>query len=392
MGRKPKQEAPPPHRKKHEGSYRALPSGRIEGAVRLNRKRYYFIADTQEAAQKLVSKAVETYELSGVVPRRLSVADYFMNVWLIDVKRPHKGKIRGTIEPTTWRSYEQLARVHIKPYFEDRYLDEIQRRHCLQFLNHLRDAGHSEALIHHIIQVFKQGLGAAIDLEMLDTNPADRLKTSASQKRKSIEPFTEEEIALLFTYLRDKEHRLEAILKTAFLTGMREGELFGLRWNDLDFTHHRLFVRQAIKRVKGGWYAGQTKGKEERTLPIGEELIDVLKRHKARQKQHRLSFAEQWQDYNLVFPTLVGTPHEASNFSADYKTILELLHIKRRNFHQVRHSFATMCLRRKTPMERLSRYLGHKNIQITLDYYGHIDEMMLREVAGMMDNFMKEVR
>jgi integrase len=190
-----------------------------------------------------------------------------------------------------------------------------------------------------------------------------------------------------------KGSRYEAIYYLAIHTGMRQGELLGLKWSDLDWDRETVHVQRQIKRVPGqGMVFGSPKTKSGiRTIKIGSGILKSLLDHKDRQLLEKMAAGENWTDHDLIFPTSVGTPEHQSTLRKDFLRVLKRSGLPEIRFHDLRHTAATLLLNNNIPVIVVSKRLGHAKTSITLDTYGHLIHSMQDEAAKVMDQLVTPV-
>jgi integrase len=184
---------------------------------------------------------------------------------------------------------------------------------------------------------------------------------------------------------------LEALYVLAVMTGMRQGELLGLQWADVDGDVGRLTVRHTLQWSKGGaWSLDEPKtGHSRRTIKLPPTALQALKAHKARQAEQWLAIGPAWADHGLVFPNALGRPIEASNLlPCSYKRLLGRAGLPAIRFHDLRHSYATLALRNGVPVKVVSETLGHASITLTLDTYSHVLPDMQDDAAARMEGLL----
>jgi integrase len=172
-----------------------------------------------------------------------------------------------------------------------------------------------------------------------------------------------------------KGDRLEALYILALTTGMREGELFGLRWVDVNLAAGALHL---VKQLK-------TRSSRRQVLLVSV-AVDALGRHLARQREERLLLGLGWDDHGLVFTNTVGKPLHPSNFlQRSFYPLLARAGLPRTRFHDLRHSAATLLLGLGIHPKIVSEMLGHSQIGITLDLYSHVTATMQQEAVRAFD-------
>ncbi len=184
------------------------------------------------------------------------------------------------------------------------------------------------------------------------------------------------------------DDRLEALYVLAVSTGMRQGELLGLRWRDVDLEDGVLRVTGTMQRITNqgiGVSEPKTAGSRRQIARTAQAIAALLRRHR-KQSEERLGAGAEWQDSDLVFCNTLGRPIESSNLvRRSFKPLLKSAGLPALRLHDLRHTAATLLLRKKVPSKVVSEMLGHSNIGITLNIYSHVLPDMQREAVGAME-------
>jgi integrase len=186
------------------------------------------------------------------------------------------------------------------------------------------------------------------------------------------------------------EDRYEALYVLAVSTGLRQGELLALRWQDIDLEARTLQVRQTLHRTRGEYVFSQPKtAKSRRLVILATAAVSALRRRRVLQAEDRLQIGAIWQDYDLVFTNEIGGPIDAGNLrTRSFQHLLQRAGLPRVRFHDLRHTAATLMLGRGIHPKVVSEMLGHSQIAITLDLYSHVTPTMQREAAQAMDELL----
>ncbi len=184
-------------------------------------------------------------------------------------------------------------------------------------------------------------------------------------------------------------HRLEALYVLAITTGMRQGELLGLRWSDVDLAGCWLQVRRALQYQPGmGYVFVEPKtATSRRRIQLPTVVVAALHRHRPRQVAERLAAGPLWTDFDLVFPNTVGKPMDGIHLlRRDFLPLLERAGLPRIRFHDLRHTAATLLLgQRHASVNAVSQMLGHSGAAVTVGIYGHVTSDQERQTAEGMD-------
>ena len=180
--------------------------------------------------------------------------------------------------------------------------------------------------------------------------------------------------------------RLEALYVVALATGLRQGELLGLRWDDVDLESRRLSVRHTLARVAGKLMLLEPKtDRSRRNLILPDVALAALRAHRTRQRMERLVAGSRWKDSGHVFSTTIGTPIEAAAVTRGFQRALARAGLPHSRFHDLRHAAATFLLAQGFTLEDVKNLLGHSSIVLTSNTYGHVLERRQYQVAQGMD-------
>jgi integrase len=229
-----------------------------------------------------------------------------------------------------------------------------------------------------------------VKLGLIGRNPAE-VVTPPKSISKEMRFYDENLVNQMLLAARGDRH--EALYQLAITTGLRQGELLGLRWSDLDLGKRTLQVQRQLKRKfrKGDYFELLKTKAGRRTIILGAKTIEKLQEHWKRQNQERIFAGSRWQENDLIFPTPKGTPMDHSNLYRAFKGLIKKVGLPEIRFHDLRHTAASLMLNHGVPVIIVSRRLGHSKASITLDIYGHLVPEMQSEVAEMMDELITPV-
>ena len=185
--------------------------------------------------------------------------------------------------------------------------------------------------------------------------------------------------------------RLEALYVLAVTAGLRQGELLGLKWEDIDFERETLQVRRALLGSKKGdpIFGAPKTAKGKRSVKLTGKALEALRGHRELQVTERQRLDELWQEHGLIFTTRIGTPLNRHNLvNRSFKPLLGRAHLPNIRFHNLRHTCATLMLSGEIHPKVVQELLGHANVTITLDTYSHVLPNMQGEAAGKMDSML----
>ena len=185
--------------------------------------------------------------------------------------------------------------------------------------------------------------------------------------RKEMKTLNDYQVRQLIQVAESEQMRL--LLWVAVVTGLRQGELLGLKWSDLDWTSRRIQVQRQVQRRKGDGlvFCEPKSASGRRVIVLGKSTIEKLREYKNNQLKESILLGEKWQDYDLIFPSPIGTPLDPSNVLKAYKDCLKRAGLPNLRFHDLRHSAATLMLQQGVNPKIVSERLGHSDISLTLN-------------------------
>jgi integrase len=199
-----------------------------------------------------------------------------------------------------------------------------------------------------------------------------------------IHPLSAEEARRLLDVASSE--RIYALYALALSSGMRESELLGLQWSEVDFDRNLVRVRWQLQREDGHWAWKPPKTKRSRRqIALASSSMQALRAHKDRQDTERATQGRLWEDHELVFCTRHGRPLSARNLLRRYKELLKKGGLPDIRFHDLRHTAATLLLAGKVNPKVVSEMLGHASIAITLDIYSHVLPDMQQDAATTLE-------
>lgn len=204
-------------------------------------------------------------------------------------------------------------------------------------------------------------------------------------RREEILPLDRDQVRALLAATR--EDRLEALYVVAIHCGLRQGELLGLKWEDLDLDAGTLQVRRTLSSAKEGpRFSAPKTAKGRRSVRLTPTALEALKRHSARQADEMTKADTLYKDHGLVFASMVGTPLSRHNLTRAFKAALRRAGLPQTfRFHDLRHTCATLLLGRGHHAKFVQELLGHATIAVTLDTYSHVLPGMADHTAAMED-------
>ena len=295
--------------------------------------------------------------------------------------------IRARVRAGTYEGYEGLIRRHAQPHFNEMALSQLRPLHLQRLYAHLLDGDHGQQLgagtVLNLHLVLTQALGQAVKWQLLPSNPAN----GAQPPRPRRPPRTVVDRALTERLLKiTRATWLETPAAVAIATGMRRGEILGLRWTDLDHGFTVAHVQRTLQPTRDGLVYEEPKTRRSRrVVALPAFLRPHLKRQHAEQTTRHQTDPSQWHEHGLVIDRGNGQPLNPDTLSAGWARHLQKHNLPQIRFHDLRHAHATLMLTKGVHPKIVSERLGHASISITLDLYSHVLPSLQTEAAAAFD-------
>ncbi len=355
-----------------EGTISQYADGRWCGRVMIAGKRRAVYGKTRAEAQRQLRELLSRSD-QGILPAHQVTLAAHLDRWLEDVARP-------SVRPATYRSYELLSRLHIKPALGKVKLSQLQPAHLQGLYASLSASGLSASTVNRVHAVIRRSLRHALDTGLVARN-VSQAAHPPSVRREEMHVLDREQARALLAAA--KGTRWEALLTLAITGGMRQGELLGLKWGDVDLEAGT--VRVVRQLGTDGIFSEPKTHQSRRTIDLPPSTVTVLREHKARQLQERVMQGPAWEGQELVFCTLRGRPLGYRNATRAFKATLGRAGLPEIRFHDLRHTAATLMLLAETPLHVVSRRLGHASITLTANTYAHVLPTMGRDAAARLE-------
>jgi integrase len=328
-------------------------------------KRRYISGKRREDVRDKLAKALSD-RVDGLIfdAGAMTVGEY-LDGWL--------KASRDTVRQSTHERHKELVEIHIKPALGRLRLKDLNPAHARFFYRERLDSGLAPATVHKIHAVLHKALKAAVSDGLVPRNAAAGLKLPRIAAEE-INPLDSEEARRFLEAARETPDRLEALYVLALNTGMRQGELLALKWDDVDLERGMLQVRRTLTRTGGSYSLGEPKTKKSRrTIRLTAGAVEALRKHLRGQLEEMERMGSLYQPGGLVFATETGTIINPSNLrNRSFKPLLKRAGLRQIRFHDLRHTCATLLLSKNVNPKVVSEMLGHASVRITLDTYSHL--------------------
>lgn len=278
--------------------------------------------------------------------------------------------------------------MYIKLAFGRTKLGALTPGHLRQLHRQKLDRGLSRRTVNYIHVTLHKALKEAVGDALIPRNAASSVRAPRPGKPE-IHPLAPDQARKLIATARETKNRFEALYVLALHCGLREGELLGLKWEDIDLSSPTatLQVRRTLSQTRErGHIFEKPKNGKGRSIKCSHKATEALRRHRARQHQERLAVGSLWQDNDLVFPTTTGTTMSGTNLlGRQFRPLLKIAGLPPVRLHDLRHTCATILLMAGKHPKYVQEFLGHASISITLDTYSHVIEGMDGGLGDVMD-------
>ncbi|WP_297430710.1 site-specific integrase [Clostridium sp.] len=337
-------------------------------------RKYFYGKNKKEAEQKL-----EEYKfslLSGVTQNNLYFSET-MKTWLFEF-------IRSNIKPSCFDRYECTFRNHLEnsPFCSKKIKDitgiEIQR-----YYNELFKNGKTSPTLKRINKLLKRFFTYCVSEGFILRNPCANIVIPCEKKstKNEVEVFTKEELIKILNF--DYKHSIKCIALTSLATGLRQGEVLGLMWKDINFETMEISVERTVscyaeidgdKRTLVRKVQSPKTKNSIRTIPLPKSLLPILDKVKKEQLKNRVKLGNYYKSENIgfVFLTADGNIYHKSSVNRSWAIYLKNCGVSHKKFHTLRHNYATLQFENDVPLKTVSNLLGHSSINITADTYTHV--------------------
>jgi integrase len=368
-----------------EGSIYQRSDGRWVGQIslpgdsRVRRRRKSVYGRTRADVRRKLVDAQKTIQDGGQIGSDLITVGTYMTSWL-----DHR---RHEIRWQTWRRYEQIFRTHIEPVLGGVRLSKLRPDHLRDLYSAKLEEGLSSTTVKHIHAVLRAALRQAERDEIIVRNVCRQVDPPRAQPYE-ISPLSPTQSRQLLTAAIG--HEDEALYVLALTTGMRQAELLGLRWRDIDFKNGFVSVRKSLVFRSEGWSLDEPKTRgSKRRIHLTSTALGSMLSHKNGQLQHQLKFGPAYQNHDLVFPSQIGTPRRGANVVyRSFRPLMLAAGLPQIRFHDLRHTAATLLLSQSVHPKVVSEMLGHSSVRLTLDTYSHVTPTMQKQATIAMDTIL----
>lgn len=365
------------------------------GHTEKGRPRYVRARKRSEAdAVKALNEMLARHTLGIQVEQSGQTVGRYLDYWLEEHIRKHK-------EPKTYRTYEQMVRLYLKPSLGHLRLAKLTAPQIQALINRLTveggakdESGRGTPLSPKTVRdargVLRSALQTAWRESLIRENPALKVTVPKAEQREAVYLAAEEAVRLIES---SRAHYLGPMIEVAVMTGLRLGEVTGLTWSDLDLDLATLRVRRQLQKVEGEFVLKSLKTRNsKRTLSLPTQGIDALRDQRARQlvMEAERKGKGPFNPLGLVFTNPEGKPLDGPNVDDSLKILCRKAKVREVSFHKLRHTAATHLASAGVPLAVVKDVLGHSAIGLTANLYSHAVPAALQQASETMSRLMRE--
>ncbi len=333
--------------------------------------------DTKKEATKSMNELI--YELNKGVwiePKNIKLKE-FSTDWI--------EKHRHHLRDTTLEQYDSKIKKWIIPLIGSMKVQDIKPIHAQNFskklLEHLKPD-----TAHKVFSIVKMIMNYAVDIELINKNPFNKVQIKT--KKKKVTTWTFDELNNFLNVVQQHDLFYYRVFATAAFTGLRKGEVLGLKQSNVDLKNNKMIITQSIAETKekGAFISELKTPSSYRQIAIDPFVTSILNEQIEKNNEMRTKFGEEYKDYDLIFCHLDGLMRRPTSLNRPFRKFIELANVPYIRFHDMRHTHATLLLELGVNPKSVADRLGHSNVKTTLDVYSHPSIDIQSDAAILFSN------
>lgn len=341
----------------------------------------------QEVRKKLTAITSDLDNGVFTEPSKLTFGNW-LKIWL--------DEYCVSIKPRTKSLYENCIEYRIKPFLGSVKLQKLKPAMIQKFYNDALNGKQdnkkaiSPKTVKNLHGIVHKALQQAVEIGYIKLNPAAVCVLPKVQKAK-INPMDEQQTKLFIKAIANEP--LRRLFLVALFTGMREGEVIGLTWDNVDLKNGTIYITQQLQRHDGEYKLMPPKNSKSRLIVPAPYIMDILKEEQTAQKENRLKAGPLWENKNgFVFTNAIGGHYSQQYVHKKFKNVVQFIEMPSLRFHDLRHTYAVAAIRAGDDIKTVSENLGHASVAFTLDIYGHVTDEMRQSSAERMQAYIDRLQ
>lgn len=326
---------------------------------------------TKEEAETAAAEVIVKLKQGTFKQPKKSTLSQYLQDWLETKK--------STLSKSTFMQYQRIVTNHIIPALGNRELIKLSPADIAKFYSALMEEKRlAESTIGDIHKVLTAALNQAVKWDMIVKNPAS-LVQKPKAKKKELNTWTQDEAKRFLAV--SKNYRTHIAFLLALTTGMRQGEILGLRWKDVDFEEGTIQVVQTLSHDGKELNPGAKTQTGNRRISVDSNTLHELKEHRKLILKEKMKQGAKYTDLDLVIPASNGKPLSPRNLLRTFYLIIEKADVPKITFHDLRHTHATLLLAKGVHPKVVAERLGHADMRVTLEVYSHVLPNIQKDAA-----------
>ena len=313
------------------------------------------------------------------------------------VQRWFDNHVEPNLTKTSYETYRYtIYETGLYDYFKKMRIKDIRKFHIVEYF--AEEEKENKPLLPSKYMVLKSIFSKAVEWDVIVDNPTRGIKKPKQMVKRKIDFYNEEELNHLFKVLDNCYPKHRVMIKLAAIGGLRRAEILGIREENIDFENLTIFIDKQLRYDKNNkeFYLAPVKNKKPRTVHFPETFMKELKTYHTEFKARRMELGNLWKGIyddegkmiNLLFVKEDGYPTHLNTLRNEWDKIKKRHGLKNISFHQLRHSCASLMVKKGVNFKIIQERLGHANIGITLDLYSHLEDDQHKESANVFEELL----
>jgi len=339
-----------------------------------------------------LKKKIRDFEIQCFTDQEVPLEDMtfeqFIDRWM-------KNYVEPDLTEGTLHAYQYLLDTSLLEHFGKIKLKNIKKLHLVEYFKNEKNEKRRNLTGKYT--TLRSIFAKAVEWELLINNPMEGIKEPEVEKMDT-DYYNEKELLHLFDVLEDCYPKHRIMIKLAAIGGLRRGEVMGIREESIDFENNSILIDKQLKfhRSKKYFYLGSPKNKKSRTVFFPNDFMKELKSYCTKHKQRRMELGNLWKGIyddegnmiNLVFTKEDGYPALPNSLGNEWRKIIKRYDLKPISFHELRHSSASLMVKKGVNFKLIQERLGHSDIGITLNRYSHVSDEEEKEAANVFGDIL----